>query len=135
MKRRVRWLAWVGVALCVLAVAFGLTVRLVGLESPGVTEANAKRIQPGMALREVEGILGGRGRPLSLPWVPGSVDWSTKGLTVIVVFSLADERVEEIRILKFGGPEPGILDRLRSWFGGPEEEPTPALLQMSQEEV
>jgi hypothetical protein len=58
MKRRiVRRLAWVGMALCLVALAFGVTVRLLKLP-PGVTETNVGLIRKGMTLTEVEGILG-----------------------------------------------------------------------------
>src|SRR4051794_40059365 len=58
MKRRsVRRLAWVGVALCLVALALGVTVRLLE-PPPGVTEANVRRIRLGMTLAEVEAVLG-----------------------------------------------------------------------------
>src|SRR5262245_2383214 len=47
-----------GLALLLLAGAFLLTDRLT--RRPGVTEANAKRIQVGMTLADVEALLGGR---------------------------------------------------------------------------
>src|SRR5262249_13549920 len=47
-----------GVGIGLVAVAFALTCQILG-PAPGVTEANAKRIQKGMALPEVEALLGG----------------------------------------------------------------------------
>ena len=46
-----------GVGIVLLAGAFLLTDRL--LWRPGVTEANVRRIRPGMSVQEVEGLLGG----------------------------------------------------------------------------
>jgi hypothetical protein len=54
MPRRV-YLLGLGLALVPLALAF--TVSVLSLQ-PGVTEANARRILPGMRLAEVEAILG-----------------------------------------------------------------------------
>jgi hypothetical protein len=57
MKRRtVRRLAWVGVALCAVALALGVTERLVW--RPGVTPANVRRVRVGMTLDEVEALMG-----------------------------------------------------------------------------
>jgi hypothetical protein len=58
MKRRLRRLAWVGVALTVVALAFGVTVRLLGPEPPGVTATNVRRIRVGMTLQQVKQLLG-----------------------------------------------------------------------------
>jgi hypothetical protein len=57
-RRTVRRLAWVGLALTAVALALGVTVSLLDL-LPGVTEANVRRIQPGMLPAEVEALLGG----------------------------------------------------------------------------
>jgi hypothetical protein len=62
MRRLVRRLAWGGGALSAVVLALGLTVRLLGPEPPGVSEANVRQIKPGMTIPEVEAILGGRGR-------------------------------------------------------------------------
>jgi hypothetical protein len=54
MKRRgVRRLTWVGVALCLVALPFGLMEWLVW--RPGVTEAKMRRIRLGVTHEEVEG--------------------------------------------------------------------------------
>jgi hypothetical protein len=63
MSRRV-FLLGIGIALVALALAFtdwALSLR------PGVTEANVKRIRPGMTLKEVESILGGLPSPSPHP--------------------------------------------------------------------
>ena len=50
-----------GVGLLLVAGAFLVTCAALG-PAPGVTEANVRRIRQGMALAEVESILGGRGK-------------------------------------------------------------------------
>jgi hypothetical protein len=84
-RRLVRRLAWVGVALTVVALAFGVTVAV--LESaPGVTEANVRRICPGMTPAEVETLLGGPPGDLGIeswPDVGRTVDeWPSRGVWV-----------------------------------------------------
>jgi hypothetical protein len=55
----VRRLAWVGLALTVVALGLGVTERMVdSQEAPGVTESNLRRVREGMSLVEVEGIFG-----------------------------------------------------------------------------
>jgi len=49
-----------GIAACLVVLAFGLTLRLLGLTTP-VTRANVERIHEGMSRAEVEAILGGPG--------------------------------------------------------------------------
>src|SRR5947209_2352561 len=66
MKKYARRLAWVGVALCAVALGFGATLRLLGPEPPGVTEANLTRISAGMTLLEVRGILGDYDRSVQM---------------------------------------------------------------------
>jgi hypothetical protein len=56
-RRFLRRLACVGVALCVVALGFGVTVRLLG-PRPGVSQANYNRLRLGMGLTEVAAILG-----------------------------------------------------------------------------
>jgi hypothetical protein len=120
--KRLRRLAWVGAALCLVALAFGLTVRLIGPEPPGVTEANLRRIRPGMTLKEVEAILGEDWWPIS---GSGNLEYQTfrglwpgrDGLAYVslcgavgsptVVYSTTFERT------KTSGP----LARLRAWLG------------------
>jgi hypothetical protein len=56
-RRAVRRLAWIGVALCLVVLALGVMVRLLG-PTPGITEENVGRIRAGMTMEEVEAILG-----------------------------------------------------------------------------
>jgi hypothetical protein len=62
MRRLVRRAAWVGVALTVVGLGFGVTVRLLGPEPPGVNETSVKLIKTGMTMKQVEGVLGGPGQ-------------------------------------------------------------------------
>src|SRR5262249_35942170 len=54
-----RWVFRLGVGLLLVAAAFLLTGAVIG-PPPGVTEANVKRIKPGLTLAEVEARLGGK---------------------------------------------------------------------------
>jgi hypothetical protein len=110
MSRQV-YLLGVGVAL--VAGAFLLTDAM--LRRPGVTEANVRRIRPGMRVADVEAILGGKARvgPAFHLWV------SEDGEAVAKVG--ADGRVEWAAFLhgplRPSPPEPGSLARLRAWLG------------------
>jgi hypothetical protein len=120
MKRRsVRRLARVGVALCVVALAFGVTGRLVW--RPGVTESNVGRIREGMTLREVEVILGrkadGNG-PLIGPRPEGAKEmlWWEEGNGWVAVWLDSERRVldkDSARLREGGGP----LEQVLSLFG------------------
>jgi hypothetical protein len=136
-KRRVQRLAWVGVALCVVALALGVTERFVeSRQRPGdgITKLNYQRIHEGMPLREVEGILGKRpgnyqsGRPLlALDVYGGGVLmnggvmvewWGDRG--IVQVGLDANQRVLWTRFVEvylLAVPKPDPLDRLRSLFG------------------
>jgi hypothetical protein len=126
MPRRV-YLLGLGLALVALALAFTdwlLTPPL----SPGVTEANAKRIRVGMTLAEVEAIFG---RPSNNH--PGSVEvslgseprryryfhWVGDEVRVSVIADEAGGAVLFSCSYRFRGapPSPGPLARLRSWLG------------------
>jgi hypothetical protein len=63
MKRLVRRLAWVAVALTAVALMFGVTLRLLE-PPPGPAEAKARRIRPGLTRADAEAILGGAGERL-----------------------------------------------------------------------
>ncbi len=76
-RRTARQLVWVGIALCVVALALGVTWRFLGL-TPGVTDANFRRVRSGMTVAEVETILGphpGLGRPLQVGEVISGLLW------------------------------------------------------------
>jgi hypothetical protein len=117
MSRRV-WPLGVGLVLVVLA--FLLTDAL--LWAPGLTEANVRRIKPGMTLAEVEALLG------SPPWhsedfaeygvnrlgYRWSRLWKAEGAWAEVSFG-ADGRVRAAVGREL--PRPGPLDRLRAWLG------------------
>jgi hypothetical protein len=91
---------------------------LLSLPWPGVTVANAERIQQGMTLREVEILLGGPGKMGSYRWDGGgdgpfARTWH-RGEVYIQVRLDAAGRVQE---KKFDGPPPvGYLDYLRRLF-------------------
>jgi hypothetical protein len=64
MKRLVRQLTWVGVALIVVALAFGMTVR--ALEAPpGPLQRSCDRVRIGMSARQVEAVFGRKSDVLS----------------------------------------------------------------------
>jgi hypothetical protein len=56
-RQLVRRTAWVGIALTIVVLAFGVTTRLLTL-IPGVTEENVRRIHIGMTAKQVAAILG-----------------------------------------------------------------------------
>ena len=78
-----------GVGLALVALALAVTHERLG-PWPGVTEANVKRIKPGMTMREVEGILGGAGRERVTITEGGrdvsAFQWTGPGAVVYVLF-------------------------------------------------
>ena len=117
MSRRVYLL---GLALALVALALAFTDWALGMR-PGVTEANVRRIRPGMTLREVEGILGSPGR--ALPPIRGSVTYAWSGRAGEVWISmdwLSGKRpvpVKHVLWWPLRRPELGPLARLRAWLG------------------
>jgi hypothetical protein len=112
MSRRVYLL---GVGLALVAGAFLLTEAL--LWRPGVTEANVRRVRPGMTTKQAEAILGvsldgpvgGRSRPIRILRGNGGeavLVWDEAGYITDVEF-----------IPERGAPTPGPLGRLRAWLG------------------
>jgi hypothetical protein len=97
------YLLGVGVALVALALA--VTDWALSLQ-PGVTEANGRRIRPGMTLQEGEVILGGRGHVLL-----GTPD--EEGSGQIIVWSGADGYVIIVTEYPFGENGPAIVSRVR----------------------
>jgi hypothetical protein len=123
-----------GLGLVLVAGAFLVTDSLVGRQ-PGVTEANVRRVRPGMTFSQVEGILGEWTEELQFyppaiclvvrrnPSPPAFEVWKWRG----------EDGVAEVRFAPSGrvlsasfektaqeasGPKPdGPLDRLRSWLG------------------
>jgi hypothetical protein len=122
MKRLVRRLGWVGVALAVVALAFGGTARLLGPEPPGVTEANVERIREGMTVDEVEAILGNwpddhtLSRHGRLRVEHCTLYFCGSGGRAAVEFDGA-AKVVAIRFLRHPETTDGLLHRLRSLLG------------------
>jgi hypothetical protein len=123
MKRHIRRLAWVGVALCVILLALGVTERLLE-PSPGVTETNARRIRPGMTFKQVEAIFGAGIEPgekrAGMPRLLGAALDANR--TIVVRFD-GEDRVAEVVLITAGKewealtPDPFPLPRLRSFLG------------------
>jgi hypothetical protein len=109
------YLLGLGLALVALALAFtdwALSLR------PGVTEANVKRVRPGMALAEVESILGGKGLLSYAPGASGSRAsvylWRESDRGAFVVFG-DDGAVTSAGFQRDSVQNP--LARLRAWLG------------------
>jgi hypothetical protein len=117
-----------GVGIAVVALAFVVTDWMIG-PTPGVTEANARRIKPGMTMSQVEAILGGPGG-----WYSSYSNgreynsiyrWNGPGVAVEVDFACQfpsgqfpfgrPEVVAAVCFQRTAGPTP--LARLRSWLG------------------
>jgi hypothetical protein len=123
MSKRV-YLLGAGAALVALALAF--TDWALSLQ-PGVTEANARRIRPGMPVSEVKMILGGTANCIEV-YVPhktptGQVEnhivrlfQETSRGCVWVEFD-ADDRAKAVRWEPSPTTPPGLLSRLRTWLG------------------
>jgi hypothetical protein len=114
MSRRV-YLLGVGLAL----VALGLTVtdRALSLR-PGVTEANVRRIRPGMTLAKVEATLGGKGLLSYASGVSESraavYSWTGAEGGAFVVLG-PDGAVASAGFQR--ADTPNLLFRLRAWLG------------------
>jgi hypothetical protein len=118
MSRRVYLL---GLGLALVALALAVTDAALG-PSTGVTEANVRRIRPGMPLAEVEALMGGRGKPLIgfRGLVPeemaGRWIWvGSDGLAWVGLDGTA--RVVEVEWWPSAESSPGPLARLRDWLG------------------
>ena len=109
-----------GLGLALMALALAVTDWALSLQ-PGVTEANVKRIKPGMTLREVEAILGGPGKG----WAGGPrghsyYQWSGPHGTARVNFRPGYGSLPAVTSAWFtrdDRPQPGPLARLRAWLG------------------
>lgn len=110
-----------GLALAVLGIALALTHELLG-PWPGVNERNVGRIREGMSLREVEAILGGRGRwhgrAGSLRYAQTTYVWQGTGGLAVVFFG---ERHGQPPVVTFSAYRPvaGACapSPLRAWLG------------------
>jgi hypothetical protein len=115
MPRRV-YLLGVGLALVALALAF--TDWALSLK-PGLTEANARRVRPGMTLGEVEALLGGPADTAQRADKCGG-DWLREWRCPrgeVYVLSGPDGRVmQAVFQPQPTGPQ-SPLARLRAWLG------------------
>jgi hypothetical protein len=116
-----------GVGIAVVALAFAVTDCVIG-PAPGVTEANARRIRPGMTLREVEAILGARGLWLGDGtgsfFLPEPYVWTGPGGSVVVELarSASEKDGWEQRVVRNGvhfrqTASLNLPAHLRSWLG------------------
>jgi hypothetical protein len=119
-RRRLRQLVWVSVALCLVALALGVTEELLALVDP-ISQANCDRLTAGMPREQVEALLGGPGVPPSCgTGIPPGEDpeyWRGRGGLICVVFDSNGRvlRVDYSSMRSSGGP--WLLDRLRAWLG------------------
>jgi hypothetical protein len=104
-----RRVAWVAVAVCVVALAFGLTTRLLGM-SPAVTKANVSRIRPGMSRAEVEALLGSAGKH----YCYRSYHWAGLGGEAHVWFTAAGGAHDRVESVQWWTPD--SRQALRSWL-------------------
>jgi hypothetical protein len=110
-----------GMGLALVALAFAFTNYVIG-PSPGVTEANARRIRNGMTMEEVEAIFGGPGRRVFEEGAPGissqGYQWVAAGGQVVVVFNRrggSSPAVSQALLIRTASPS--LLARLRAWLG------------------
>jgi hypothetical protein len=114
MSRRV-YLLGLGLALLALALAF--TDWALSLQ-PGVTEANVKRIRPGMTLAEVEALFGCRWRAGFINnGSPAEVSFEWEGARgVAVVRCDLGQRARQATWHRRERVD-SLLSRLRAWLG------------------
>jgi hypothetical protein len=124
MSRRV-YLLGVGLALVALALALAFTDWALTFQ-PGVTEANAKRLRPGMTLDEVRAVMGERGYCLDCFSVKAlqrfrqiyPVPWVWRNAECIVVARCdVNGRIERVSWAPIRRPQSGPVARLRAWLG------------------
>jgi hypothetical protein len=120
MPRHV-YLLGVGLALVALALAF--TDWALSFQ-PGVTEANVKRIKPGMTMVEVERILGEAGQARVTITEGGreisAFQWTGPGAVAYVLFDEPGpgRRTQGVRTATFHPVAgSGPFARLRAWLG------------------
>ncbi len=109
-----RWVFLLGVGLLLVAVAFVVTCEVLG-PKPGVTEANVRRIKPGMTVAEVDVLLGVPGMHLG-DWVGRMTVWYG-GDGQAVAWLDDDDKVSRVEFRPAQGAEPGPIHRLRKAFG------------------
>jgi hypothetical protein len=116
-----RQLYLLGVGIVLVALAFAVTEAVLG-PRPGITEANARRIRPGMMLREAEAILGKRGLcggTFVSRGGRGSSLWLWDGADGTMVFILTDatDRIGTVTWIPGSESRSGPMARLRAWLG------------------
>jgi hypothetical protein len=126
-----RFIYLLGLGLALIGLALAVTDQVMG-PAPGVTEANVRRIKPGMKMAEVEAILGGPGQWHSAKgsavyhW--GTYEWKGSAGTSLITFrsecvwehglrfvDTGRERVVEVTFQQTAGQP--LLARLRAWLG------------------
>ena len=123
MPRRVYLL---GLGLALVALALAITDPVMG-PSPGVTEANVRRIRVGMGMKEVAARLGGPGAPIwdgvavgsspaTPPAPPTGYLWCSDA-GALLVWAGEDGRVQRASWMPSRQASPGLLQRLRAWLG------------------
>ena len=105
-----RWVYLLGVGLALVALALTFTDWALSLK-PGVTEANARRVRPGMALAEVKRLFG---RAADDDF-GGLMIWYGSGGRADVRFN-ADRQVDWFYFFRTSGSA-GPLARPRAWLG------------------
>ncbi len=114
-----------GVGIALVALALGFTDWALALR-PGITEANARRVRPGMTMAEVRQLFGSRPHHPKAPDIlhgghPDTGCWAwfaEDGLAVIVIGP--DGLVESVQWIREIGARPRIFtlpSRLRAWLG------------------
>jgi hypothetical protein len=104
-----------GVGLALVALALGFTDWALSLR-PGVTEANFRRIRPGMKVAEVEAILRARGGRI---FDGANVFLWGDDAGVVWVWTDDHGRVVSAKLSRWGRSveQSGLLTRLRAWLG------------------
>jgi hypothetical protein len=117
-----RWVFLLGIGIAVLALAFVVTDCVIG-PTPGVTEANVRRIKPGMTWSEVNATFGASGELSLLNLLLRHDDsaiiyrWEGPNGVAIARFGNGIERPKIVEFISFRRtPGPNILSRLRSWL-------------------
>jgi hypothetical protein len=111
MKRKLAW-----VCLLVLPLVLGSAALCFSDRDP-ITKANCDRIKNGMALSEVEALLGrGMDSKLASQLGPALCCWQGSRGTIMVVMDFADPSLVETA--RFSASEPRtIFDKIRNWLG------------------
>jgi len=114
-----------GAGLALVALAFAATEAALGPRS-GVTEANVKRIRPGMTLAEVEAIFGGPADAVFEAILPDAGEpqlegdlrlWGLDRPNAAVLFGVDGGVIRAEWVPGSAEAEPSPLARLRAWLG------------------